>query len=345
MNKPIKNDRFYEAICEIISEARRRGVRAVNAAMVNAYWEIGRLIIEEEQEGRHKAMYGEKLIPKLSKQLTNEFGRGFDKRNLHHMKKFYLNFPKVNALRTELTWTHYRTILKVQNPQAREFYIREAISSQWSTRQLNRQINSFYFERLLASQNKTPVIEEAEKKGQPLQIEDVIKDPYVWEFLGLKDFPKLAEKDLETAILDNLQLFLLELGRGFSFVARQQRITTETGKHFYIDLVFYNYLLKCFVLFDLKMGELEHSDIGQMDMYVRIYEDKWRQSDDNPTMGIILCSEKDHTVVKYSVLEESQQLFASKYMLYLPTAEELAKELEREIREIALLKGLSGEGD
>ncbi len=314
--------------------------RAVNTAMVQAYWAIGRMIVIEEQEGKSKAVYGEKLIPKLSEKLCQEFGEGFNATNLRYCRQFYSTFPIHHALRDELSWTHYRLVMKVQNPHAREFYIKESIESQWSTRQLERQINSFYFERLLASQNKAPVVQEAENQNPPMKAEDLLKDPYVWEFLGLQDFPQLAEKELETAIIDNLQLFLLELGRGFSFVARQKRITTETGKHFYIDLVFYNFILKCFVVIDLKIGSLDHADIGQMDMYVRMYEDKWRRPDDNPTIGIILCSEKDQTIVKYSVLEESKQLFASKYMLYLPTAEELAAELDREIKELKLMQDL-----
>ena len=217
----------------------------------------------------------------------------------------------------------------------------EAIECQWSTRQLNRQINSFYYERLLASQNKAKVIDEAEEKSKLLEPEYFIKDPFILEFLGLKDNDALLEKDFETAILDNLQSFLLELGKGFSFVGRQKRISSATGKHYYIDLVFYNFKLKCFVLIDLKMRELTHEDIGKMDMYVRYYEDQMKEKGDNPTLGIILCSEKDQTIVKYSILEESKQIFASKYKLYLPTEEELANELQREIEQIRLLKKLN----
>ncbi len=340
MSKEISKDQLYMGIRGVIIEARQLAARSVNTAMVQAYWQIGRMIVEDVQSGNTRANYGEDVLTTIGEQLAGEFGQGFEASNLRKMRQFYQAFPIRDALRLELSWTHYRLVMKVQNPQARAFYIQEAIDSQWSTRQLERQINSFYFERLLASQNTAPVVKEAESQNPPMKVEDLLKDPYVWEFLGLRDFPELSEKELETAIIDNLQLFLLELGRGFSFVARQKRITTETGKHFYIDLVFYNFLLKCFVVIDLKIGGLDHADIGQMDMYVRMYEEKWRQSDDNPTIGIILCSEKDQTIVKYSVLEESKQLFASKYMLYLPTAEELAAELDREIKEIKLLKGL-----
>lgn len=340
MSTEITKEQLYIGIREVILEARKLAARAVNTAMVQAYWQIGRMIVEGVQSGNTRANYGEEVLTMIGEQLTNEFGQGFEATNLRKMRQFYLTFPIRDALRLELSWTHYRLVMKVQNPHAREFYIKEAIESQWSTRQLERQINSFYFERLLASQNKGPVMQEAERQNPPIKVEDLLKDPYIWEFLGLRDFPQLAEKELETAIIDNLQLFLLELGRGFSFVARQKRITTETGKHFYIDLVFYNFILKCFVVLDLKIGSLDHADIGQMDMYVRMYEDKWRRPDDNPTIGIILCSEKDQTIVKYSVLEESKQLFASKYMLYLPTAEELAAELDREIKELKLIQGL-----
>lgn len=232
-------------------------------------------------------------------------------------------------LRPELSWTHYRLLLKVSDTEAREFYVNEIIENNWSTRQLERQINSFYYKRILSSKNKKLVKKEAQKLTSPLEPSDIIKDPYVLEFLDLKENKTFLEKDLESELLDKLQEFLLELGKGFSFVARQQRISSET-QHFYIDLVFYNYLLKCFVLIDLKVGKLTHQDIGQMDMYVRLYEDKIKPEGDNPTIGIILCSEKDETIVKYSVLEENRRLFASKYKLYLPTEEELKSELNKE---------------
>jgi len=236
-----------------------------------------------------------------------------------------------SALRRELTWTHYRLLIRVEKSEAREWYMTEAADQNWSTRVLERQINSLYYERLKMSRDKKPVIKEMHEKTKTLVAtpQDFIKDPYVLEFLGLKDNPNYRESDFEQAIISKLRAFMLELGKGFAFVARQQRISTDT-KDFFIDLVFYNYLLKCFLLIDLKTGELTHQDIGQMDMYIRLYEDKYISRDDNPTIGIILCTDKDETVVKYSVLKENKQLFASKYKLYLPTEQELIDEIERE---------------
>jgi len=240
-----------------------------------------------------------------------------------------------------LTWTHYRLIMRLENPSARDYYMQEAAEQNWSTRALERQINSLYYERLLTSRNKAPVVEEMQEKTAILAQtpQDFIKDPYVLEFLGMPDSMQFRESDLEQAIIDNLKDFILELGKGFAFVARQKRITTETSD-FYIDLVFYNYLLKCFVLIDLKTGKLTHQDIGQMDMYVRLFEDKMRTESDNPTIGLLLCTEKDEIIAHYSVLKESKQLFASKYRLILPTEEELKAELEREKRMILEQKGL-----
>jgi len=322
---------FYEDIRKILTQARNKAYTAVNVVMVEAYWNVGRRIVEEEQQGKKKADYGVKLIGELSVRLSKDFGKGFDERNLFYMRQFYLCFPKLNALRSELSWTHYRLLMRMENENARDFYIEECAKSNWSTRQLERQINSFYYERLLASKNKLPVKREADARAKKLAVspEEQIKDPYVLEFLGLKEGASLKENRLEQALIEQLQKFLLELGRGFSFVARQMRISTET-QHFYIDLVFYNYLLKCFVIIDLKTTKLAHQDIGQMDMYVRMFEDKMKQPGDNPTIGIILCTEKDETVVKYSVLKDSKKLFASKYKLYLPSEKELKDEIERE---------------
>jgi predicted nuclease of restriction endonuclease-like (RecB) superfamily len=277
------------------------------------------------------------LIEELSKRLTSDYGKGYDKRNLFYMKQFYLTFPIVNALRSQLTWTHYRLLIKVQDHQARAFYEEEAVRSGWNTRALERQINAFYYERLLSSQNKKALEIEASEKVASLN-KDVlgfIKDPYVLEFLNVKPDYKLYENDLEQRLIENLQAFLLELGNGFSFVARQKHIRAE-DENFYIDLVFYNFILKCFVLIDLKIGKLTHQDIGQMDMYVRMYEDLHKIPGDNPTIGLILCSEKNEAVVKYSVLKESEQLFASKYQLYLPSEAQLKAELERERHEAEL---------
>lgn len=326
---------FFEAIASVLRAARKNAFRTVNIIMVESYWNAGRMIVEEEQQGRKRAGYGEALIQALSERLTAEFGKGFSAANLRNFRQFYLFFPSPKAiryaLRSELSWTHYRLLIRVEKPEARTWYMNEAADQNWSTRILERQITSLYYERLHMSRNKKAVVKEMQNKTSALVStpQDFIKDPYVLEFLGLKDNPAFRESDLEQAIIGKLQAFMLELGKGFAFVARQQRISTET-KDFFIDLVFYNYLLKCFVLIDLKTGELTHQDIGQMDMYVRLYEDKYKGKDDNATIGIVLCTDKDETVVKYSMLKENKQLFASKYKLYLPSEQELIEEIERE---------------
>ncbi|MGX7689972.1 PDDEXK nuclease domain-containing protein [Flectobacillus roseus] len=321
---------LYHSIAEILRNAQQRAYSAVNLSMIDAYWHIGQKIVEEEQQGQHRAEYGSNLLKYLSENLSTTFGKGYDPSNLSNMRKFYLTFPNFDALRQNLSWTHYRLLLKVQNEKSRQYYLQEAIDNQWSTRILERQINSLYYERLLASQDKKSLLVEAQK-SEKLSAQDIIKDPFVLEFLNLKSNHAFSEQALETALIDKLQDFLLELGKGFSFVARQKRFTAD-NEHFYVDLVFYNYLLKCFVLIDLKVGKLSYQDIGQIDFYVRYWEEHFKTEGDNPTIGIILCTEKNETIVKYSVLEGSQQLFASKYQLYLPTEEELRIELEREKR-------------
>jgi predicted nuclease of restriction endonuclease-like (RecB) superfamily len=329
MSKIQVNDiTVYETIKLVLSKAREKAYSAVNLAMVEAYWNIGRIVCEA-QGAHERAEYGEYLIKNLSKKLTEEFGKGFTVANLKNMRQFYSTFKNGYALRSQLSWTHYRLLMRIEKDDVRSFYLEECIRNNWSTRQLERQINSFYYERILSSQDKDVVRQEIRQLEPGLQPEDIVKDPFVLEFLNLKENQNYLEKDLEKGLVDNLQAFLLELGKGFSFVARQKRITAD-GDHFYIDLVFYNYVLKCFVLIDLKVGKLTHQDIGQMDFYVRYFEKEIKHESDNPTIGIILCSEKNETIVKYSVLEESRQLFASKYMLYLPTEEELGKELKRE---------------
>ena len=330
---------IYNEVAQILRDAQNNTYKAINFAMVEAYWKIGQKIVEDEQSGEEKATYGKKMISLLSNKLTQEFGKGFNVTNISYMRRFYLGFPNFYALRKELTWTHYRILLKVENEKARNFYIEETASNQWSTRTLERQINSFYYERILSSQNQGLVKTEADQNASPIQPEDIIKDPYVLEFLQLGENQTFLEKELEQALIEKLQAFLLELGRGFSFVARQRRITAE-NEHFYVDLVFYNYVLKCFVLIDLKVGKLTHQDIGQMDFYIRFWEDQFKPEGDNPTIGIILCSEKNETIVKYSIMENNQQLFASKYKLYLPSEEELKAELEREKQLIEIEKGL-----
>lgn len=319
----------------LIQTARRQALHAVDAIQVRTCWEIGRHIVEFEQQGLDRAEYGSRLIPRLAETLRSEFGKGFDASNLRYMRLFYQAFPKRDALRHELSWTHYRSLLRVENGQAKQWYMHEAAEQNWSTRALDRQINTLYYERLLASRDREPVRLEAVNQiaALPQDPREFVRDPVLLEFLGLPETGRLLEADLEQALIDKLQSFLLELGKGFAFVARQMRISTET-KDFYIDLVFYNYLLKCFVLFDLKTGELTHQVIGQMDMYVRMVDDLKRTADDNPTVGIILCAAKDHSVVRYSVLHENQNLFASKYKLILPSEEELRAELEKEQRMI-----------
>lgn len=328
------------------------------------------MIVEEEQGGRTRAKYGKYLIKELSERLTKDFGKGYDITNLKLFRKFYLEFTqwtivnqkgdtvsnllpefellqkgdslsnqletsgneniKTYILRIDLSWSHYRILMRVEKPDARQYYIYEAANEGWNVEQLKRQINSFYYERLMATNDKQAVKDEAKTKLKPLETKanEIFKDPSVFELLGLKQDKKYLEHELEQAIIDNLQSFLLELGKGFAFIARQQHIRTET-KDFYIDLVFYNYLLKCFVVIDLKTEELTHQDVGQLDMYVRMYDDLKRTETDNPTIGILLCADKDETVVKYSMLSDKKQLFASKYMLYLPTESELKAEIER----------------
>jgi len=315
----------------LIQDARKQILRSADVIQVQTCWEIGRHIVEFEQDGSDRAQYGKQLLPALAATLTEEFGKGFDVTNLRHMRGFYLAFPIRDALRRELSWTHYRTLLRADDAKARLWYMNESADQGWSTRALERQIGTLYYERLLASSDRREVEQEAASNIAPLQQNprEFVRDPVMLEFLGLPGTGKLLESNLEQALLDNLQAFLLELGKGFAFVARQLRISTES-KDFYIDMVFYNYLLKCFVLFDLKSGELSHKDIGQMDMYVRMVDALKRAPDDNPTVGIILCTHKDASVVRYSVLHENEHLFASKYKLILPSEEELRAELDRE---------------
>jgi len=325
--KPIEST--YRSIKEVLEQARSQAYRAVNFAMVQAYWNIGRIIVEEEQKGKARSDYGVYLLDELSKRLTTEFGKGFDRTNISKMRAFYLAYPIVDALRPQLTWTHYRLLLRVEKEAAREFYLEECITGNWSTRQLERQLNSFYYERLLASRDKSTVRAEIQKLEPGPTPQDIIKDPYVLEFLGLKENKTYLENELEQGLIDKLHEFLLELGKGFSFVARQKRITID-GDHFYIDLIFYNYILKCFVLIDLKVGKLVHQDIGQMDFYIRYFEEEVKLKGDNPTIGLILCAEKNEAMAKYTLLKGSKNLFASKYKLYLPTEKELKDELKRE---------------
>jgi predicted nuclease of restriction endonuclease-like (RecB) superfamily len=360
-NDPLKSslsvpDHLYRALHDIIQDARTHAYRAVNQAMVEAYWNIGRLIVEEEQAGRNRAGYGTHLLEGLAVRLTGEFGRGFSVVNLKNFRQFYLVFPKGfddgeitddeigYTVCSGLSWSHYRLLMRVENPAARRHYIREAIGESWSVRTLERQIDSLSYERLLKSRDHKTEGHHGQKKEMPdsKRPEDFIRDPYVLEFLHIPSSSLYLEHELEQALIDKLQHFLLELGKGFSFIGRQYRISTETSE-FYIDLVFYHYILKCFILIDLKTGKLTHQDIGQIDMYVRLFEDRIKAEGDNPTIGIILCTEKDETIVRYSVLNDGRQLFASRYKLYLPSEQELAAEIERE-KEIMQRLGRDGAG-
>ncbi len=313
-------------VAQIIRDARQTAYRAVNFTMVLAYWNIGKLIVEDELHWE-RADYGKAVLRNLSQRLTKEFGKGFDERELRKMCQFYRCFEIRDTLRPELSWSHYRRLLSVENQTARLWYMNEAADSVWSTRQLDRQISTLYYDRLLASQNKQVVVDEANEKLKTVVPEDFIKDPYVLEFLNLKDYPNLRESDVESGLISKLQDFLLELGKGFCFMARQKRMRYD-DEDFYVDLVFYNSILKCHVLIDLKLGKLTHQDVGQMDSYIRMFDDLMKQPDDNPTIGLILCSEKNEAVARYSVLSDSKQMFASKYKLTLPTEEELQNELK-----------------
>ena len=317
----IEEQQLYEDVRLILKQAKEQAYSNASAIMTHAYWNVGKRIVEQEQLGEKKAKYGSYLIRNLSKKLSDEFGSGFSVANLRNCRQFYLTFPKVSygfSMAGKVTWSHLRNIMRVTDEEERNFYLNEVANENWSVKTLERNIKSGYYKRMLSTQ-----LPERENKAL-----EFVKDPFVLEFMGVGQIASQLESDLETAIINNLQKFLLEMGKGFSFVGRQMRICTETTD-FYIDLVFYNYILKCFVVIDLKTTKLTHQDIGQMDMYVRMFDDLKRREDDNPTIGIIFCTDKDETMVKYSVLQESQQIFASKYMTVLPTVEELQRELER----------------
>ena len=318
---------LYDQIRRVLLEAQSSVSRAVNMAMVHAYFEIGRLIVEDEQHGKARAEYGEETLKMLSERLAAEFGRGFSMRNLRNMRTFYLTFRNRQTLSARLSWSHYTLLMRLDDEQARDFYIKEAESENWSVRELDRQINSLLFERLALSRDRVQIKALAEQ-GQILESpRDAIKDPCILEFLGLPEQAAYSEKDLETALLNNLQSFLLELGKGFAFVARQKRITLD-AEHFYIDLAFYNRLLRCFVLIDLKIGKLTHRDLGQMQMYVNFYDREVKTDDENSTIGIILCRDKKETIARYTLPEDNTQIFASKYKLYLPTEDELIRQVD-----------------
>jgi len=302
-NSILPENEVYQSIRTILVTARQKVFTAINFAMVQAYWDVGRQIMEAQENQR--AEYGKGLIKYLAERLTKEFGKGFTITNLKYMRQFYTAFPISHALRDQLSWTHYRLLMKIDNIPRREFYLKECAESNWSSRQLERQINSFYYERLLATQKegKESVKNEIYKTEPKTDPDFILKDPYILEFLDLNENKKYHENEIEQALIDKLHDFLLELGKGFSFVARQRRITIE-GDHYYIDLVFYNYMLKCFVVIDLKTNKLTYQDIGQIDFYVRYFDDQIKQPEDNPTLGIILCAEKNDAMAKYSVLSD-----------------------------------------
>ncbi|MCL2762004.1 MAG: PDDEXK nuclease domain-containing protein [Treponema sp.] len=339
-----QDKQFFAEIATILHKARETAYKAVNTVMVQANWQIGKRIIEHEQKGKIRADYGEYLIVNLSRYLTDTLGKGFSEANIKNIRQFYLRFPNgIEFARRRLanleilSWSHWCAIMRIEDDAERDYYITETSEQNWGVKLLERNIRSGYYRRLLSTQKKksqavSAVVKTTSKKEKIL---DFIKDPYILEFLDIPEDIQGKETELETAIINNLQSFMLELGKGFSFIARQFRISTETS-HYYIDLVFYNYLLKCFVIIDLKTTSLSPQDVGQMELYVRMFDALKRGADDNPTLGIILCTEKDETVVKYSVLNESKQIFASKYKTILPTEKQLAAMIEK--KNIKLLR-------
>jgi predicted nuclease of restriction endonuclease-like (RecB) superfamily len=357
--KSNKETNYIVEIRAILTQARQKAYAAVNTAMVEAYWLVGQRIVQEEQNGSERAAYGKEIIKNLSIELTQLMGKGYSERSLREFRQFYQTFPELliidqaasgqtqeNIQRTafaisvnpiwrtpfaKLHWSHYQRVIRVADEQARMYYLTEAAENNWSISTLDRNISTLYYQRLISSQKKEFIQQEMEEKTSRFSTkpDDFIRNPAVLDFLKLPSSKGYTEQELEQALIDNLQQFLLELGKGFSFVARQKHVRTETAD-FYIDLVFYNYILKCFVIVELKTNKLTHQDIGQLDMYVRMFDDLERPEGDNPTIGILLCTETDKTIAKYSVLNENKQLFANKYLPYLPTEEELVAEIERE---------------
>lgn len=379
--RPVPEERLYERIAAILDDARSRVARTVNTAMVHAYWLIGREIVEVEQQGAERAAYGEQLVEDLARRLTKHFGRGMGVATLRRARSFYLTFPQGSAIPLEprggeirstmliesatddirspasiepsihgvarfppmLGWSHYLVLLRVQNPQARSFYEIEAARESWSVRELDRQVAALLFERLTMNKNPEQVLALA-RQGQQVSVpSDVLKDPFVLEFADLRENPAAQERDLEQAIIDRLEDFLLEMGKGFCFVARQKRLTLD-GDHFYVDLVFYNRLLRCFVLVDLKLGKLTHQDLGQMQMYVNFFDRFQRAEHEAQTIGIVLCSDKNDAMVRITLPEDNEQILAARYQMYLPTEEELRVELAREREDAERVLRLTAEG-
>lgn len=315
-------------IRSIIENSRSNAVRSVDFCRVQMYWQIGRRIVEEEQGGQARAEYGKSLIKNLAKELEPEFGSGFGKRQLDYSKKFYLEFPIVHTLSAQLNWSQYKWLLDISDKDKREYYILETINNCWTARQMKRQINSMLYERLLLSNDKESVLAMARKEKKPEKPQEIVKDPMVLEFLGLEKKAHYYESDLETELINHLQEFILELGNGFTFVARQKRIILEDDE-FFIDLVFYNRLARRFVIFELKTGEVTHQDLGQLQMYVNFYDRTEKLPEENPTIGILLCTAKNDTLVKMTLPSDNNTIVASKYQLYLPTEQQLIAEVER----------------
>lgn len=329
----LKKELIHE-IHAIIATARDRAIRSVDTERVLMYWQIGKVIFEEEQQGKERAGYGDFLIKSLSEDLQPQFGSGFSVRQLERNRQFYRTFPIASALRTQFNWTHYKTLISIDNEDKREFYIAETTKNNWTARQLERQVNSQLFERLLLGNNIKDVLAVAREEKYPTDAKEIIKDPMVLEFLGLRRESAYYEKDLETAIITHLQDFILELGNGFAFVARQKRIHIE-GDEFFIDLVFFNRLLQCFVLIEIKTTKLTHQDIGQLQMYVNYYDRYEKQEFENTTIGILLCTDKNDAVVKITLPENNSKIIASKYQLYLPTEQQLIDEVKKEIEKLS----------
>lgn len=345
-----ENQKFYQDISQLLDSARRQAKSAVNTAMVYTYYEIGKRIVEEEQHGQNRAAYGQQILKGLSEYLTKEFGKGFSLTNLKQFRQFYtiyvndqishtvsdqfVNLPAVSTGRKFfLSWSHYLKLMRIKNVDERHFYEIEAAKNDWSLSELKRQYDSALYERLALSGDKEKVLQLAQKGHVVETPADAVKDPYILEFLGLPELPAYSESELESRIIDHLQQFLLELGTGFAFIGRQVRFTFEE-EHFRVDLVFYNRLLRCFVLFDLKIGQLKHQDIGQMQMYVNYYDRKVKLPDENPTIGIVLCKDKNNAVVEMTLPENNTQIFASQYETVLPSKAELQRLLNEQIEEI-----------
>lgn len=315
-------------IRHIINESRAEAVRSVDFCRVQMYWRIGQRIVEEEQDGKYRARYGDYIIRNLSKALKPEFGSGFGIRQLEQARQFYIEYPKANALRSQFNWTQYRALIQISDKDKREYYELEAAKNNWTAREMDRQIHSMLYERLLLSNDKEAVLAVARQERVPQSPKDIIKDPMVLEFLGLERQPHYYESDLENALISHLQEFLLELGNGFTFVARQKRLLLEDDE-FFADLVFYNRLMRCFVVIELKTGKVTHQDLGQLQMYVNFYDRYEKSTDENPTIGILLCAEKNDTLVKMSLPKDNNAIVASKYQLYLPTEQQLINEVEK----------------